>query len=172
MKLYRAKIESIAREVIDTLVRGSDIEVTNHQEAELDIQSVLKEYLRLEREVVEQTKDTLEARHLSHGQFGRVKRLIAEQKGLGIGDDAVVWICNQILETFMESNFVEEIFSSDSDMRRKILEILKRQMMMDEELDAEVRQRIKNLAEGTAAWDVEYGRAMEQMKRKRGIRDE
>ena len=37
------------------------------------------------------------------------------------------------------------------------------------QLDVEVRQRIKNLQEGTSAWEVEYARAMEQIKRKHGI---
>ena len=33
----------------------------------------------------------------------------------------------------------------------------------------EVRQRIKNLEEGTANWDVEYQKVMEQIKQKRGL---
>jgi hypothetical protein len=51
-------------------------------------------------------------------------------------------------------------------------EIIRRHMLVDEELDAEVRNRIRNLQEGTANWDVEYAKVMEQIKQKRGIRDE
>jgi hypothetical protein len=32
-----------------------------------------------------------------------------------------------------------------------------------------VRDKIKNLQEGTKTWEVEYARVMEQVKRKRGI---
>jgi hypothetical protein len=42
-------------------------------------------------------------------------------------------------------------------------------MMVDEEIDQEVRNRIKNLEEGTQAWELEYKRAMEQIKRKHGL---
>jgi hypothetical protein len=44
-------------------------------------------------------------------------------------------------------------------------------MAVDEELDAEVRQRIKNLEEGTATWEIEYNRVMEQIKQKHGIKE-
>ena len=40
---------------------------------------------------------------------------------------------------------------------------------VDDAIDVEVRQRIKNLQEGTSAWEVEYGRVMDQIKRKHGI---
>jgi hypothetical protein len=169
MRLYRAKIEPIARELIERLVTDGDIEVSDRSEAEMDIHSVLKEYLRLEQEVTEQTKDTLAARNLPYGQFGKVKRLLADQKGLGLGEESISWMCSQILETFMQSSFVDEIFSSDADMRRKMRDILRKHMMLDEDLDAEVRQRIRNLQEGSNAWDIEYGKALEQIKRRRGL---
>jgi len=44
-------------------------------------------------------------------------------------------------------------------------------MAVDEELDQEVRQRIRNLEEGTSAWDIEYKRVMDQMKMKHGIKE-
>ena len=48
-------------------------------------------------------------------------------------------------------------------------DILKRHMMVEEEIDAEVRKRIKNLEEGTATWEVEYNKAVDQIKRNRGL---
>ena len=39
-------------------------------------------------------------------------------------------------------------------------------MDVDASLDAEVRVRNKNLAEGTATWDIEYAKVMDQIKRK------
>ena len=35
--------------------------------------------------------------------------------------------------------------------------------------NSEVRNRIKNLEEGTQAWELEYKRAMDQIKRKHGL---
>lgn len=169
MKLYKAKVPIIAREIIAQLSDDGDIEVSERAEAEQDIVSVLEEYRRLDRMVIEQTKDQLEARNLDHGMFGRVKRSVAERAEFPQGDDGLVWICSQVLETFMHSAFVDEVYASDSDLRRKMTLVLKRHMQVDDELDAEVRRRIKNLQEDSTTWDVEYARVMEQIKQKRGL---
>ncbi|MBK6848674.1 MAG: DUF507 family protein [Proteobacteria bacterium] len=169
MKLFKAKIPVIARDLLDQLTADHDLELNDRQEAELDIQSVLNEYLRLERDLTDRAKDMLEARSLSFGQFGRVKRTLAEQSGVGSGDEPIVWMCNQILETFMQSPAVDEVFREDSELRSKMKVIIRRHMLVDEELDQEVRDRIKNLQEGGASWDVEYARVMDQIRHKRGL---
>ena len=171
MRLYSAKVPVIARDIIKQLVDAEDIEVANGDEATLDIEAVLKEYVRLDREITEQSKDILERRKLPHGAFGKVKRALADEKGFGLGEDAIIWICNQVIETFMHSQFIEEVFASDAELRRKMKAILNRHMMVDEELDVEVRKRIRNLQEGTSNWDVEYGKVMDQIRRKRGIKE-
>ncbi len=170
MRLYSAKIPIIARDLLALLIKDGDIEVNNQEEADLDIQAVMKEYLRLEREVTEQTKDLLESRNLSHGQFGKIKRMVAEEKNFSMGEEGILWICNQILETFMQSQFVEEIYASDADMRKKMSILIRRHMMVEEELDAEVRDRIKNLQEGSDNWEIEYSKVMGQIRQKRGIK--
>jgi hypothetical protein len=169
MKLYKAKVPAIAKDIIAHLTKEGDIEVTNAEEAEKDIHSVLNEYRRLDRLIVERTKDVLEKKGLSHDMFGKVRRSVAEQMDFGLGEDGLTWMCNQVLETFMQSAFIEEIFSSDAEIRRKMTSILRRHMLVDEELDAEVRKRIKNLQEGSTHFDVEYAKVLEQIKRKRGL---
>ncbi len=171
MRLYKAKVPTIAREIINKLVTDEDIEVTDRAEAELDIESVLNEYRRVDREITEETKDMLERRGLSHSHFGRARRIVAEQKNMSSGPDGLIWICNQILETFMHSAHVDEIFSDDVTMKRKMDAVLRKHMLVDEGMDAQVRARIKNMEEGTATWDIEYKKAMEQIKRKRGLVD-
>ena len=138
-------------------------------EAELDVQAVLKEYLRLEKEITEKAKDLLQKRNLPYEQFGKVKRAMASEKSFGLGDEALDWMTNQMIESFMQSQHVEEVFVEDGVLRRKMADILKRHMMVEEELDAEVRRRIKNLEEGTSTWDIEYQKALEQIKRNRGL---
>ncbi len=171
MKLYTAKTPIIAREIVQRLVADEDIEVSNHEEAELDIVAVLKEYIRMDREVTERAKDLIESRRMDYGQFGRVKRVVADERGFGLGEEGLTWICNQLLETFMHSQFVEEVYASDGDLRKKLKVVLRKHMVVDEEMDQEVRMRIKNLQEGTAHWDVEYAKVMDQIKRKRGMNE-
>ena len=169
MKLFPGKIDIISAEVIRGLTRDGDLEVTNGQEAELDVASVLKEYLRVDRELTERAKDIMEIRGLPYSHFGRTKRGLAEERDFGLGDESISWICTQMLETFMQSHNIDEIFADDPTLRRKIKEILRRHMAVEDELDQEVRDRIKNLQEGTSAWDIEYQRVMGQMKQKHGL---
>src|SRR5437762_3083577 len=147
MRLYSGKIPVIGAELVKVLVEAGDIAVSDKAEAELDVQAVLKEYLRLEREITERAKDVLQKRNLPYEQFGKVKRALAGEKGLGLGEEGLDWMTNQMIESFMQSPHVEEIFADDGTLRRRMVDILKRHMMVEEELDAEVRRRIKNLEE-------------------------
>jgi uncharacterized protein len=169
MKLYTGKIPTIAQEMIHSLVQSEEIEVNDAQEAQLDVEAVLKEYVRMDREITDKAKDLLEQRKLPYGQFGKLKRALADERGFALGEEATNWIANQILETFMQSQHVEEVYADDVVLRKKLKEILRKHMAVDEELDQEVRRRIKNLEEGTQAWELEYQKAMEQIKRKHGL---
>jgi hypothetical protein len=169
VKLYTGKIATIAEEMIRTLSSDGDIEVGEAHEAQLDVEAILKEYVRLDRELTDKAKDLMEQRNLPYGQFGKLKRSMAEEKQFALGEEATAWIANQILESFMASAHVEEVFADDVVLRKKVRDILRKHMMVDEELDQEVRNRIKNLEEGTQAWELEYKRAMDQIKRKHGL---
>ena len=171
MRLYTAKIPVVSSELVRALIDAGDIEAMSAAEVELDVAAVLKEYLRLDRELTEQAKDLMERRGLDYGQFGRIKRDLAEKREFGLGEEAINWIGTQLVETFMHSANVDEVFADDATLRRRFREVLKKHMSVDEELDAEVRQRIKNLEEGTATWELEYGRVMEQIKTKHGLKD-
>jgi uncharacterized protein len=171
MRLYAAKVPVIAGELVRSLADAGDIEVSEKAEVELDVGAVLKEYIRVDRELTDKAKDVLEQRKLAYGQFGKIKRALADEKEFGLGEDALSWICTQLLETFMHSANVEEVYADDATLRRRIKDVLKKHMAVDEELDAEVRQRIKNLEEGTATWELEYNRVMDQIRQKHGIKD-
>src|SRR3954467_5185634 len=169
MRLYSGKIPTIATELVKALVEAGDISVADRGEAEMDAQAVLKEYLRLDREITEKTKDTLQKRGLPYEQFGKVKRALAHEKGLGLGEDALEWMTGQMIESFMQSPHIEEIFAEDAVLRKRMADVLKKHMQVDEELDEEVRRKIRNLEEGTATWEIEYQKVLDQMKRNRGI---
>jgi hypothetical protein len=169
VKLYTGKIAVIAEEMIRSLSTEGDIEVGDGHEAQLDVEAILKEYVRVDRELTDKAKDVMEQRSLPYGQFGKLKRALAEEKQFALGEEATAWMANQILESFMASAHVEEVFADDVVLRKKVRDILRKHMMVDEELDQEVRNRIKNLEEGTQAWELEYKRAMDQIKRKHGL---
>ena len=171
MRLYAGKIDSIAAEIINRLVSDGDLEISDRHEAELDVAAVLKEYLRVDRELTERAKDILEIRGLSYSHFGRTKRTLAEQKDFGLGEEGIPWMINQMLEAFMQSSHIEEIFADDPTLRRKIREILSAHMTVDAELDRQVRDRIKNLQEGTQTWEIEYNKVLEQMKDRLGLKE-
>jgi hypothetical protein len=169
MRLYSGKIPAVGTEIVKTLVEAGAIEVSDKAEAEMDVQAVLKEYLRLEREITDKAKDVLQKRNLPYEQFGKVKRTIAGEKAFGLGEDGLEWMTTQMIESFMQSPHIAEIFVDDSVLRKHMVDILKKHMQVDEELDEEVRRRIKNLQEGTSTWEVEYGRVLDQIKRNRGL---
>jgi hypothetical protein len=169
MRLYSGKIPLVGTEIVKNLVEAGDIEVIDRAEAEMDVQAVLKEYLRLDREITEKAKDVLQKRNLPYEQFGKVKRALAGEKAFGLGEEALDWMTTQMIESFMQSPHIEEIFVEDTVLRKRMADILKKHMQVDEELDEEVRRRIKNLEEGTSTWEVEYGKVLEQIKRNRGL---
>ncbi len=171
MRLYAGKIPSIASEIVKALVEGEALSVLDRGEAELDVQAVMKEYIRLEREVTDKAKDLLSKRNLPYEHFGKIKRQVAAEKAFGLGDEGLDWMTTQMIESFMQSPHIEEVFADDATLRKRMTEILKKHMQIDEEIDAEVRRRIKNLEEGTATWEVEYQKALDQIKKNRHLGD-
>ena len=131
----------------------------------------MKEYIRVDKELTERAKDILEIRGLPYSALGRTKRQLADQKEFGLGEEGLSWIANQMLEAFMSSRHIDEVFADDVILRRKIKDICKKHMQLDEAIDQEVRDRIKNLEEGTSAWDVEYAKVLEQIKHKHGVKE-
>ncbi|HEX7507705.1 MAG TPA: DUF507 family protein [Polyangia bacterium] len=169
MRLYAGKIPVIAAEIVKTLVDNDELSVLDRGESELDVQAVLKEYLRLDRECTEKAKDLLQKRNLPYEHFGKIKRQLAAEKAFGLGDESLDWMTTQMIESFMQSPHVEEVFADDATLRKRMTDILKKHMQIDDEIDAEVRRRIKNLEEGTATWEVEYQKALGQIKKNRRL---
>lgn len=169
MRLFSGRLPMTAQDIVRTLGQFNDIEVSNVAEAQLDVESVLKEYLRVEREITEKAKDLMESRGLSREHFGKLKRGLAEERSFGLGEESIGWIANQLIELFMHSNHVDEVFADDATLRAHIRDVLRKHMAADEELESEVRKRISHLEEGTAAWEIEYERAKSAIKRGKGL---
>jgi hypothetical protein len=169
MRLFSSKVQPISAEVVRKLIAEKDLETEAAAEVERDVEAVLNEYLRLEREVTTKTKELMDGRGLPPTEFGRVKKSVAEQRGLKVGDEIVDYLLDQIVECFLYSNNVEEVYASDLDLRRKMAPILKRHMSVEDDLDREVRARIKHVEEGTPAWEIEYQKTLELLKRAKGV---
>lgn len=168
MRLYEGLIPTISKEVCAKLIDDELIEVDmlNEGEFELDIQSVLREYVRMDREIARLARDRAAEQG---GNTFKHKRKIARERHFKIGDDSLDYIINQLIEMFFHTNNVDDIFATDNDMRRTIAPVLKKHMNADTELDLEVRSKIKNLKEGTASWQIEYEKAMSKLKRVKKI---
>jgi len=171
MKIYRGKIKPISEDVVTILVNEGDIEVPAEQvpEVVLDIEAIIKEYLRLEEEVSSLARERLQKQGISYTEFGKLRRMIAEEKNFEMGDRALHWIAHQIIECFMINDRVAEIYSEDHVLRKKIIRVFAQYLGLEEQVDREARERIKNVAEGTPEWDIEYQRVYNQIARKKGL---
>ncbi len=168
MRLYKGQVNLVANEIAKKLTDEGDLEVepANVREVELDIQSVLKEYIRLDRDLSKQARDIQSA---EGGSFGRHRSKLARQKGVDLFEDPMGYIIDQLIDIFFHSHFVNEVFSADRTLRKKIKPILEEYMTVQEELDEEARDKIKNLEEGSREWEVEYEKVMGRLKRNKNL---
>jgi uncharacterized protein len=169
MRLFSGKIPTISEEIVRTLSTDGDIESEQPNEVMLDIESVLKEYLRYERSIGEEAKNRLEARGLPYAQLGKLRSQVAKEKGAPQAEDILPYLIDQILNILFHSKNVDEIFAEDHQLRIKITAVLRKHMDVGGDLDEEVRSKIKNLEEGTASFEIEYARIMGDVKRKKGL---
>ncbi len=171
MRIYRSQIPRLAEEILETLVREGDIEIApqNMNEAVQDVRAIMDEYMRQESKLVQEVRDLMHERQITYDQFGKIKGQLCEERGHPTGDDGIRWIAGQILEAFMISNHVDEVFSEDFLMRRKMMILFRRILIDEADLDKEARSKIKNVREGTAEWEMEYKKALDEIRKRRGL---
>src|SRR6185503_7440236 len=169
MRLYSGKVGPIAGDIVKTLLDSKDIETPNSREVQADIEAVLNQYVKTDKDAADKAKDAMQSRGIPTTEFSRMKKLAAEQMGIKVGDESIDYLLDQILEILMHSANVDEIFAEDVELRRKMAPILKRHMAVDEELEKEVRGKLKHVEEGTRTWEVEYARMMEDIRRRKGL---
>src|SRR5215468_774646 len=120
MRLYSGKVGTIATEIDRTLIDGKDIEAEHPREVQADVEAVLNQYLRTEKEAGDKAKDAMQSRGIPTTEFARMKKLAAEQMGIKVGDESIDYLLDQILEILMHSANVDEIFAEDVELRRKM----------------------------------------------------
>ncbi len=171
MRLYPKVIPIISREGIQKLMQDGDIEVETLRiaDAEMDMSAIMREYLANEERVNQATREALERRGYDPSKFNQVKREMADVRGFKMGDEGIEYVINQMIEFLLISRNVEEVFSADTVLRQKFHGIMKKHLDVDDEIDKEARSRLKHLQEGTSAFDIEYNKTIEQIRRARGL---
>ena len=171
MRLYPKVIPVISRETIQLLMQEGDVEVEPLRiaDAEMDLSAIMREYLTNEERVNQATREALERRGYDYSKFNQVKREMADVRGFKMGDEGIEYVINQMIEFLLISRNVEEVFAADTSLRQKIFAVMKKHLDVDEEIDREARARLKHLQEGTSAFDIEYNKTVEQIRRARGL---
>jgi hypothetical protein len=169
MRLHAPKVPQLSRDILDALITNRDIETESPEEVRLDIEAVLTQYLTDETQVNERAKEILAARGLPQTELGRIRRLVADERKIQIGDETIDYLLDQLVEVLMHSNSVDEVWSEDFELRRHMRDPLRKHAAFDDQIQAEVRGKLKHVQEGTALWEVEYRRMMDDMKRRKGL---
>ena len=169
MRLHNAKVPELARQIVDALLAEGDIETEKPGEVRADVQSVLEQYIRDEQQVLDRAKEVLQARNLPPSELPRLKRMVSQERGLKLGDEAIDYVLDQLVEMLMHSQNVDEIYADDITLRRKMRDPLRKHAQIDDDVQAEVRSQLKHVKEGTALWEVEYQRMLEDIRRRKGL---
>ena len=173
MKLFSGKIPALAHDLVAALVQSNAIEVLPEEvhEVEMDVESVLKEYVRAEREITDRARDVIATQKRDYSELKKIRGQIARERGFGVDDGMIEYLIAQLIEALIHSRHVEEVFGMDNDLVVHMSPVLRKHLAADEELDGEVRRRIKNLQEGTSSWDIQYRKVMEELKRTKKLGD-
>jgi len=163
MRIYRGRIEPAVEEIVRALLTEQMVEIATPdvEEVRKDLESVLLEYVRVEREIAERAKDIVAKQNMAYSAIGKVKRSLAKEKNFGIEEDALEYIVQQMIEIMFSSSYVEEVYGEDHDINKIISPILKKHMVsIEDELELEVKKQLKHLesAEGTQLYENEYSR--------------
>ncbi|OGQ77182.1 MAG: hypothetical protein A2289_20970 [Deltaproteobacteria bacterium RIFOXYA12_FULL_58_15] len=168
MKIYRKVIPKIAKDVVRSLLANRAIEVEDghRDEAELDVAGVLVGYLNDLDRIATDAKETMVRHNLPVEMTPRIKKTIADTRKIIVGAEALDFVIDRMIKGLFNSKNIEEVFVEDHEIRALVSESMKKYLGVDEELDREVRGRLKNLREGTSEWEVEYNRLIEQMRQR------
>ncbi len=171
MKLYRAKVPIIAQETVSSLVQGGDIEVEheNFEEAQKDLVAIMEEYLRRDSDFRNQIRDHMAQHNMPYNEYGRVRSRLADQQDHPLNDDVERFLARQFVENMMISPFVEEVFSEDKVIYKKIIECLRNHHVNEREIREEAQDKVKNVKEGTVDYEIALQKAVKEVKKRRGL---
>lgn len=166
MWLSRGKIPGLASSLMRPLLGGNLIETSAPAEVQQDIVAVLEQYLRDEQEINTRAREVAERRK-APGEAARVRRELAKERGVGLGEDAIDYLLNQLIEMLMNSANVDEIFAEDHQLKLVMRKPLRAEFAASEQVEETLRKRLKHVEEGSSHWEIEYQRMREEVTRRR-----
>ncbi len=166
MRLFSGKIAPLSDELVKALVSGKHIECDAPREVAKDLEAIFTSYLSAERDVLDRAKEMSRDRPT---EFGRLKKLLADERKIKIGDEMLDYLLDQLIEMLMHSNNVDEVFAEDHVLRKSMRTVLRKYLVLDEALDTEVRGKLKHVEEGSRLWEVEYQRVMSDIEKRRRL---
>ncbi len=171
MRLYRKIVAKISKDSIRSLVAAGLIEVEENklQEAELDLAAVMVEYLNADEDLNEKTRSLLNKHGLGMDRFWQTKKILAESEDFKIGNDAIDYILTCLLNTLLTSKNIAEVFGDDFELRKNMRISFDKYTSISEDLDKEARGMLKNLRQGSSEWEIEYPRAVAQIRKRKGL---
>jgi hypothetical protein len=167
MWLTRAKMPGLASSIVKALVDAELIETESPAGVQADMLAVLEQYVRDEHDISTKARDLAAARGASQDEVNRLRKELARQQGVGVGDDAIDYILAQLLEMLMHSGNVDEIFAQDHQLKLAMRTPLRNEQTAADQVDEVVRKRLKHVQEGSSQWEIEYQRMREEMTRRR-----
>jgi hypothetical protein len=167
MWLTRAKMPALASSIVKALVDAELIETESPGGVQADMLAVLEQYLRDEHDISTKARDLAAARGAAQDEVNRLRKELARQQGVGVGDDAIDYILAQLLEMLMHSGNVDEIFAQDHQLKLAMRTPLRNEQTAADQVDEVVRKRLKHVQEGSSQWEIEYQRMREEMTRRR-----
>lgn len=167
MKLLSGKVPALAHDLVSALRTAELIEVADDEisEVEMDVESVLREYIRKDKEITDRARDVIASQKRDYTELNKIKAQIARESDFGIGETMTEYLNSQLIEALLHSRHVEEVFGMDNELIVVTTPVLRKHLAADEELDSEVRRRIRNFQEGTVAFDVQYRKVQEELRR-------
>ncbi len=109
-------------------------------------------------------RQPLDRHGLAVTSLGQIKQNIAKKRKLVVGADSVGFVQALLLNSLFDSGTIQEVFADDEELNEMIASAMSKYLGVDAELDREVRNRLKNLREGTVEWEDEYNRVIAQMR--------
>lgn len=167
MWLTRGKLPALSSAIVKALVDGELIETESPSGVQADILAVLEQYVRDEHDISSKARDLAAARNAPPTEVSRIRKELARQQGVGIGEDSMDYLLAQFVEMLMHSGNVDEIFAQDHQLKLAMRTPLRNEQAAAEQMEDTLRKRLKHVQEGSAQWEIEYQRMREEVTRRR-----
>ena len=125
MKLMSGKVPALAHDLVDALVTSQTIEVLPDEvkEVEMDIESVLREYIRADREITDRARDVIAQQKRDYTELNKVKSQLARERNFGIGETMIEYLNAQLIEALIHSRHVEEVLHKRRRMDQGVIHV-------------------------------------------------